>query len=150
MTEFKNLYLGSKIKVLHNKIENQFTQQTRKIAVDLTGTQYITLVYLNKHRDRDVLQKEFEDEFQLSHPSVRGIIKRLDKQGYVQVFPYKENKRLTQVRITESGQKLIKNTTDSPLAEVNTIENQLVTGFTDQEVHQLNLFLDRLITNLNK
>ena len=75
---------------------------------NLTETQSKILGYLmfrEKH-GLEVSQKDLETAFNISHVSIHGTVQRLLQKGYVVVHPFKNDRRLKMVEITDSGKKV--------------------------------------------
>lgn len=142
-------YIGNTIKIINNKINVTLTNEIQQINPDLTGTQYITLVYLYENKDRAILQKELEVRFELSHPTIVAIIKRLVRQNLVETFPYEQNKRKIQVTITETGNQFLINNLEFPRKPLENVETRVLDGFSPSEILQLKSFLKRIDDNLN-
>ena len=69
-------YIGPQIKTLSILIEKKMNAQLVANGINLTGTQISILAFLYDHQ-KTVTQKEIELKFKISHPTVRGIIRRL-------------------------------------------------------------------------
>ncbi|MGL6207861.1 MAG: MarR family winged helix-turn-helix transcriptional regulator, partial [Lactobacillus panisapium] len=87
--------LGPKIKIANTVIEkelnNRFAEMFKKYS--LTGAQISLLVFLYDSKGRTITQKEIADTFVLSHPTIRGIVKRLEDNNLISTSHLKNDQR---------------------------------------------------------
>lgn len=72
--------------------------------LDLTYTQYITLMVLWEHQKMSV--KELGEYLYLDSGTLTPVLKKLEQKGYVQRQRDKEDERVLVVTLTETGQKM--------------------------------------------
>lgn len=88
-------------------------------------------------------QRDIEEELHLSNPTVTGILKRMERKGFITRVVGSKDRRYREVRLTEKcvqlGERL------PPSAEV--MLEQMFQGFTPQEFDTLNRMLLRLLDN---
>lgn len=135
--------IGFIIKLINDSILVQVNSFLKPYEVTLR--QLRILGYLHDNKDKLVTQKELEEELQVSHPTVVGILKRLEKKGLIQTFLNPNKKTMKIVTLIEYEAELFKNINK----EKEKFENKLLTGFTDDEKAQLEEFLIRLHRNVN-
>lgn len=112
---------------------------------ELTMSQISVLGYLHENEDKLVTQKELEEKLQVSHPTIVGILKRLEKKGLIKTFFNPNKKTMKIVTLTEYEEELFKNINRMR----KEFENKLLAGFTDDEKSRLEEFLIRLQRNVN-
>ena len=78
-------HIGPKLKALSTAITQEINRGTAELG--LTGSQSFFLGYLVRHRDRTVYPRDLEREFDFSHPTVSGILQRLQAKGFVTFQP---------------------------------------------------------------
>ena len=72
--------LGPRLRYLNNRITQYMDQQF--LALDLTSTQSFILHHLSLHEQEAVYPKDLEKRFHLTHPTVSGVLQRLEaRQG---------------------------------------------------------------------
>jgi len=135
--------IGFIIKLINDSIVAQVNLFLKPYEVTLR--QLRILGYLHDNKDKLVTQKELEEELQVSHPTVVGLLKRLEKKGLIQTFLNPNKKTMKIVTLIEYEAELFKNINK----EKEKFENKLLTGFTDAEKVQLEEFLIRLHRNIN-
>jgi len=138
-----NEHLGPKFK----SIDNQLKQRLCKGGQDmqLTSTQMHILKYLYTHQDSVIYQKDILNEFNLSNATVSGIISRLEAKGFVFCTHSDSDSRCKQISITQKALgchlAIQKN--------ILQLEEQIVSGFTKEEIQKLHEYLDRIQKNLD-
>ena len=77
--------LGPRLRHLSNRITQYMDQQF--LALDLTSTQSFILHYLVLHEGEHVYPKDLEKRFHLTHPTVSGVLQRLEAKDFVVLEP---------------------------------------------------------------
>jgi DNA-binding MarR family transcriptional regulator len=110
----------------------------------LTSMQAMILNYLDCNRETEVFQKDLEQVFSIRRSTATGILKVMERDGYLVRRPVPQDARLKKLVLTTLGQ----NYCDSARRHIEQIEQQMRTGFTDDEVETLFCLLDRIKQNL--
>ena len=100
-------YIGPQIKTLSILIEKKMNAQLVANGINLTGNQISILAFLYDHQ-KTVTQKEIELKFKISHPTVRGIIRRLVALNVVETTTSDQDRRQILLMLSTQGQKFIK------------------------------------------
>ena len=72
------MHYGPRLKILHCSTDQAITNALTEM--DLTAAQGHILVFL-AHRDTAPCPKDIEEFFHLSHPTVSGLLTRLERKG---------------------------------------------------------------------
>jgi len=72
--------MGAYIPMLHNQFKEQMNLLVGKI--DLTTSQIHVLFYLKSRGDEEVIQKDIEETFNLTNPTVTGIDQTAGSEGF--------------------------------------------------------------------
>ena len=80
--------------------------------IDLTYTQYITMMALWEHRQMNV--KELGEILFLDSGTLTPVLKKLEQKGYVSRTRGKEDERVLQVSVTDEGLKVREKAVDIP------------------------------------
>lgn len=111
--------------------------------MDLTAAQGRIMGYL-AHRSQPPCSRDIEDAFHLSHPTVSGLLSRLEKKGFIQFRPDPDDRRCKRICILPKGHEC----NEMMHSTISRIEAQMVQGFTDQEKELFLQFLERCISNM--
>lgn len=118
----------------------------RSIAkkVEKTGvyrSQHRLLMILGKHPDCS--QTELAERLEISPAAVAVSLKKLEKSGFISRQCQENDNRVNQVVITEKGWKII----DLSTQYFKEMENAFLSDFSEEELKQLQSFLERMIKN---
>lgn len=122
------------------------TSQTMNNALsemELTSAQGHIMGFL-AHRSEAPCPKDVEEQFGLSHPTVSGLLARLEKKEFIELRPDAVDRRCKRIymkpRGRECDQKLYQTILDN--------EAKIVQGFTEAEKAQFADFLTRAARNM--
>ena len=112
---------------------------------DITFSQGKVLWFLHRRENEGVTtMRDIEKFFDCSHATVSGIVSRLAEKGYVSLEPDKNDRRATNVSLTEKERKCF----SQMLERQRTIEEKLLGGFSPGEKQQFSEYLSRIYANL--
>lgn len=132
---------GHYIRVLHWCTDQIITNALAQM--DLTAAQGPILGYLSR-RKTPPCSRDIEEEFHLSHPTVSGLLSRLEKKGFIEFRPDPEDRRCKRIFILEKGCQCH----DRIRQAIRESEAQMLQGFTEEEQMLFDAFLKRAITNM--
>ena len=103
--------------------------------VGLTSAQVQVLVYILRRsgREKEITAKELEDRFQVSNPTMSGILKRLEKKNFIERRPGSADKRNKQILIKGDAQQMRKMIEERIRQE----KDRVFQGFTTEELERL-------------
>lgn len=112
-----------------------------------------TGVYRSQHQllmyiahNPNVSQKELAALHHVSTATVAVSLKKLENGGYVRRVVDKNDNRYNQICITEKGKTIV----DGSIRYFQELEIQMFDGFSEEELHQLQEFGDRISRNLEQ
>jgi DNA-binding MarR family transcriptional regulator len=111
--------------------------------MDLTASQGPILGFI-QHSPVAPCSRDIEEEFRLSHPTVSGLLSRLEKKGFVQLRLDEHDRRCKRIRLREKGQQCI----EIMHRTIEENEKTLVQGFSEEERELFLTFLNRAIHNM--
>ena len=112
-------------------------------SMDLTASQGHILAFI-AHSPAPPCPKDMEEAFHLSHPTVSGLLSRLEKKGFILIDPDPADRRCKRVRLDAKGRESL----SKMEATITSNEAKLVKDFTEEEKRLFADFLSRAITNL--
>ncbi|WP_137626430.1 MarR family winged helix-turn-helix transcriptional regulator [Lactiplantibacillus pingfangensis] len=146
-TDFFLDSLGQQLKVLNILVEKAMNNGLKQLGLSLTGTQVAVLSLVQQRAP--ITQKQVEVALKLSHPTTRGIVKRLVATGLVQTTSQAADQRQIVLRLTATGQDLMKTNFEQLKAQVAGVESQMVNGLSTAEQATLQQLLMRMIQNMS-
>ncbi len=111
---------------------------------DLTFAQGKLLVYLIEHRDQKTSQKDIERYFSVSHPTVIGLLKRMEDKDLVRISTDDADGRVRLVNLTVKAEKSLQNMR----IFFDEMEVALLQGLDDCEVVQFKRLLKKVSDNI--
>ena len=134
-------HYGRMIRILHWCTDQSMTAELEKM--ELTAAQGHIMGFL-AHRKEPPCPRDIENEFHLSHPTVSGLLSRLEQKDFVELRTDENDRRIKRIYIlpkgTECHQRMHRVITDN--------EAKILEGFTPEEQEQFAVFLNRAIRNM--
>ncbi len=134
--------LGYKIKQINNIYERDFNNSLRKLGI--TSSQAEVLDFLFNADEEEVSQRDIERALSLSNPTVTGILKRLEENGFLFTVPNGADKRKKNIYPTEQA-FAVKRKMDMARRKIN---KNLTIDMTKKEAEALEKMLDRVLYNV--
>ena len=115
---------------------------------NLTRVQANVLIYLFfSEGNGDIFQKDIEKHLNLTNPTVTGVVKRLEQKNLIIRHCCKNDGRYKCHILTDEGRKFAKYSVDYMRNEK---ENQLLKGFSEDEIDFVIKLLKRMLKNLGE
>ena len=111
--------------------------------MELTAAQGRIMGYL-AHRKEPPCARDIEEEFHLSHPTVSGLLTRLEKKGFLEFRSDPDDRRCKRIYILPKGTEC----TQTMHATIRKNEERMVQDFTEEEKAIFADLLRRAITNM--
>jgi DNA-binding MarR family transcriptional regulator len=111
---------------------------------DLTMSQALVLEFLTNSPEEYRSQKAVEQHFGLQHPTVSGILKRLEKSGFIRTATSETDRRAKTIFLTDKA--LLAD--QRAKAHQDEKEELLYRGMTEEELVTLRRLLLKIIDNM--
>ena len=118
----------------------------KSYADKMTGTHGWAIGYLFHNSDRDIFQKDFEQEFNIRRSTVSSILSLMEKNGLIQRENVDYDARLKKITLTEKAIE-IQTLVD---ASFDCFENMLKQGISEEELEIFFRVLDKINNNLER
>lgn len=135
------VHYGHLIRILHWCTDQSITNALEKM--DLTASQGHIMGFL-AHQKEPPCPKDVEEEFQLSHPTVSGLLSRLEKKEFIEILPDDHDRRCKRIHVLPKGRECMENMHQV----IRNNEKRLVEGFTEEDEAKFAEFLSRAIANM--
>ena len=136
-----HVHYGHLLRILHWCTDQAMTAALEEM--DLTAAQGHIMGFLSR-QERPPCPRDVEDAFHLSHPTVSGLLSRLEQKGFIQLRTDPEDRRCKRIYICQRGQECHQTMYQIILS----MEARLVQGFDPEEKEQFAQFLQRAIANM--
>ena len=127
--------------MLHWCTDQAMTAALEKM--DLTASQGHIMGFLSRQASPPC-PKDLEEAFQLSHPTVSGLLSRLEQKGFIQLQTDPNDRRCKRIYVLPKGHQCHQTMHQT----IDTIEQQLVRDFSPDEKELFISFLQRAIANM--
>ena len=136
-----SLHYGHLVRILHWCTDHTVTNALEQM--ELTAAQGHILGFL-AHRSEPPCPRDIEEAFQLTHPTVSGLLSRLEKKEFIQLLPDEQDRRCKRIHILPRGRECM----EAMRTLIQETEKKMVADFTEAEQAQFAAFLERAITNM--
>ena len=138
---FAMTHNGHLVKILHCCTEQAITEALEKM--ELTAAQGRVMGYLARYPDPKC-PKDVEEAFHLSHPTVSGLLARLEKKEFLELYPDPDDHRCKRIRILPKGMR----SHETMHRTIVDMERRMVSDFTPEEEEAFHALLTRAIANM--
>lgn len=140
--------IGFEVKSLSNIIKRSIDKQ---IADGCEGSSSVThgwvIGYIYDHMDKgDVFQRDLEAKFNIRRSTATGILKLMEKNGLILREPVEYDARLKKLVLTKKAVELH----ESIVREINTIENTMKQGLSQEELNSFFETIEKIKRNIEK
>jgi DNA-binding MarR family transcriptional regulator len=112
----------------------------------LTMMQSHTIGYIYDSPNHTIPQRDLEKEFSRRRSTITGILKLMEKNGYITREYSKEDARVKMVTLTDKAIRLHHEVT----SKINAFNEKLEYGITESELQTLRTVIDKVKNNLEE
>lgn len=126
----KKKSIGGMIKYISDKVRQKADNNLKDHNVTLSQVRVLNFLW---RENGSCSQKQIEDFLQVSHPTVVGLVSRMEQSGYIQTNVSPDDKRNKIVTVTDSGMSLA----CELCRYMEDIDKRMLVGLTDEQQAQL-------------
>ena len=131
--------------LLNRKQKMKMDMELEKIGLTVAQAQILFYIMLNSGGgEKEITARDLEQRFQVSNPTISGILKRLEKKEFIERTPGTIDRRKQQIRIKGDFHYLRKNAEERMEAE----KEKLFRDFTEEDLDKLSELLKKLLYNI--
>lgn len=134
-------HFGPLFRMLHSCTTQSMTNALE--SMELTAAQGHIMGYL-AHSRKPPCSRDIEEAFHLSHPTVSGLLSRLEKKGFIEFRTDDQDRRCKRIYILEKGYECH----ETMRRHILDTEHRLMDGFTPEEQEQFAEYLERALANM--
>lgn len=134
--------LGYLIKLASDKLRIRGDEDLKKFG--LTFAQSRVLAYLTDREDGQALQKDIETALEVSHPTVVGLITRMEREGFLTTEQDPTDRRNKVVKLTEKAYRV----SDELEQMVEQNDERITRSLSEEQKKQLSEMLLVICRNL--
>lgn len=139
-------YIIFKIRDISNLIKRKIEEVINKsYEEDFTSRHIMIARYLHRNSDKDIFQKDIEEEFCIRRSTVTSILNVMEKKGMIKRVRVDYDARLNKIVLTD---KIIK-MQNSICNKVLDMEDAILKDLTEEEIKTLTKILDKIKQNIS-
>jgi DNA-binding MarR family transcriptional regulator len=139
--------LGFELQRSSRLVKRYMDSDTSKLYIEkITGTHGWALGFFFHNRDRDVFQKDFEQEFNIRRSTASNILALIEKNGLIQRESVPYDARLKKITLTQKALD-IQQEIDISLEK---LEDKMKRDITDEELKVFFRVIDKINFNLER
>ena len=143
--KIRNMHTGRLVRMLNHQLKRNQKPEEAVEVDELTPMQRHILNYiLLETLHRDIYQKNLEEEFQVRKSTVSGILKLIEKNGFIYRESVKEDARLKRILPTKKAEAL----RPSILEHIHETEIRMTEGVSEQDLFLCKKVLYQMCQNL--
>ena len=143
--KIRNMHTGRLVRMLNHHLKRNQKPEEAVEDDELTPMQRHILNYiLLETLHRDIYQKNLEEEFQVRKSTVSGILKLIEKNGFIYRESVKEDARLKRILPTKKAEAL----RPSILEHIHETEIRMTEGVSEQDLFLCKKVLYQMCQNL--
>ena len=143
--KIRNMHTGRLVRMLNHQLKRNQKPEEAVEDDELTPMQRHILNYiLLETLHRDIYQKNLEEEFQVRKSTVSGILKLIEKNGFIYRESVKEEARLKRLLPTKKAEAL----RPSILEHIHETEIRMTEGVSEQDLFLCKKVLYQMCQNL--
>lgn len=143
--KIRNMHTGRLVRMLNHQLKRNQKPEEAVEDDELTPMQRHILNYiLLETLHRDIYQKNIEEEFQIRKSTVSGILKLIEKNGFIYRESVKEDARLKRILPTKKAEAL----RPSILEHIHETEIRMTEGVSEQDLFLCKKVLYQMCQNL--
>ena len=136
------VHYGHLVRILHWCCDQTMTEALNNMG--LTASQGRLMAFVARRGQQPTYARDVEAELRLTHPTVSGLLSRLEQKGFVELITDPNDRRSKQIVISEKGLACHERMHEVILEN----ESRIVKGFTEEEQALFFEFLQRAIDNV--
>lgn len=139
--------IGWELRSLNNLIRRYFEFATHRKEIEtITGNNGWIISYLAQNADKDIYQKDLEGQFTITRSTASKVLSLMEQKGLIQRQAVVQDARLKKIVLTEKAWKI----RELMREDAEKMEQNLIKGFTDEEVKTLYSYIQRMKENISK
>lgn len=132
------------LRQIGNLIKKYVNQDFEELG--LTCSQSGILLYILLNKNNKINQRDIENEFELSNPTVNGILNRLESKGLVKRIIDDTDKRVKHIIPLKKSEKFM----EIVKHKKEILENNMIKNIKDEELSTFNKVLEKMLKNIKE
>ena len=139
-------HIGFEMRILNNLIRREIDNSNSQKYVDsLTGSNGWIIGYLAANRDRDVYQRDIEEEFSIRRSTVSKTLQIMEQKGLVRREAVERDARLKKLVLTDKALQIH----EGVVKDIIELDNKMTKGLSEAELLGFFAAIDKIKFNLD-
>ena len=130
------------IRHIEGSLKKDIDMQFRENDLTFSQTQVLSLIFRN---GGSISQKKLQEDLQVSHPTVVGLVQRLEKSGFISCRKDEKDQRNKVISLTKRAEDFHK----QMIQHFEDNDKKMQKDFSDEELHELERLLNKLNDNIS-
>lgn len=139
-------HIGFELRLAQNLLEAHMREEREQDGFCLTQLQHWIIRFLDRNREREIFQRDLEEEFHTSRATISSTLQVMERNGLIVRTAVEKDARLKKISLTEKSQDFIRHIREN----VEQIEARMRRGMSEEEVAMLLSLLRRVRKNLEE
>ncbi len=141
----EEMKIGGLISMIHRAIRHRINSCVKEY--ELTKPQMDMMIFIRNCEDAgaEVIQRDVEERFRISNPTVSNMISRLETKGLVERCASRKDRRIRVLHVTDKGVEML----DKVFETCQAAEDKMLAGLSEAELESGQNFLRKLLKNLS-
>lgn len=137
--------VGFEVRTLDNMIYRQLLAYEARRGIDEVTVMHGWIIgYMYDRKDKEIFQKDIEAAFSIARSTVTGILKLMEKKGYIYRESVERDARLKRLVLTDRGRELHEGT----MRNIKMLEARVREGISPQELETFFRVIELMKANL--
>ena len=138
----EKVLIGFLIKQIHIAFETRCHKNLQRY--NLTPSQMDVLLYLKKHEEDTLTQRDLEIGLTLKNPTVTGLLNRLEEKGFITREQNLNDKRSKFIKMTDKSERVL----EDAYLYIQELDAKMLNGISKEEQKQLFDYMHKILENL--
>lgn len=145
--EMSKCHIGKIVHELDNLLYRNMVALGKKYNYDqVTVMNGWILRYLSMNEDKEIYQKNIENEFGITKSTVAGIIKLMEQKGFIQRISVPQDARLKKLMLTDKGREY----EEKMEHQIQQYDQSLKKNITEEEMKVFLRVIDKIKENVKE
>lgn len=132
------------IRIIGNLVKRKINKEYENLDLTCSQAKILTFILINK--DKEINQRDLEKHFNLTNPTINGILNRLENKGFIKRVCNNKDRRVKNIIPLKRAiefEKIVK-------TKLEDLEKNILQNIKEEEMNIFNNVLNKIINNLKE
>ena len=96
-------FLGGYLRAISNALSQDMQQQTEQLGLTSSQGMFLHHIWKRQQQGQDTYAKDLEEFFYIKHPTVSGVLQRMELGGFLTLEASSTDRRCKVIRLTQKA-----------------------------------------------